>query len=105
MCGRFAQYISLDEYFDAMGLKPDQITFDTEPIGRYNVAPGTRVLLLNGQHDALRLDTVLWGYGPEWWDKQPLINARGETAAGSCTDMTTEKKGCDCDVRQQQGHG
>lgn len=82
MCGRFAQYSSRDEYFKALGLQPDEITFDPEPIGRYNVAPGTRVLLLNEQDDALRLDPVFWGYGPEWWDKQPLINARGETAAG-----------------------
>ncbi|MBK4772562.1 MAG: SOS response-associated peptidase [Pantoea sp. Morm] len=81
MCGRFAQYSSRDEYFDALGLKPDEITFDPEPIGRFNVAPGTRVLLLNEQDDVLRLDPVFWGYGPEWWDKQPLINARGETAA------------------------
>ncbi len=42
MCGRFAQYSSRDEYFDALGLKPDEITFDPEPIGRFNVAPGTK---------------------------------------------------------------
>ena len=81
MCGRFAQYSSRDEYFDALGLKPDEITYDPEPIGRYNVAPGTKVLLLNDREDQLHLDPVFWGYGPEWWDKQPLINARGETAA------------------------
>ncbi|NWA64107.1 SOS response-associated peptidase family protein [Pantoea sp. B9002] len=81
MCGRFAQYSSRDEYFDSLGLKPDEITFDPEPIGRFNVAPGTKVLLLSEREDGLHLDPVFWGYGPEWWDKQPLINARGETAA------------------------
>lgn len=81
MCGRFAQYSSRDEYFDALGLKPDEITYDPEAIGRYNVAPGTKVLLLNDRGDELHLDPVFWGYGPEWWDRQPLINARGETAA------------------------
>lgn len=81
MCGRFAQYSSRDNYFDALGLAPDEITFDPEPLGRFNVAPGTKVLLLNEREDSLRLDPVYWGYGPEWWDKQPLINARGETAA------------------------
>ena len=81
MCGRFAQYSSRDDYFDSLGLKPDEITFDPEPIGRFNVAPGTKVLLLSEREDALHLDPVFWGYGPEWWDKQPLINARGETAA------------------------
>ncbi|WP_455853818.1 SOS response-associated peptidase family protein [Pantoea endophytica] len=81
MCGRFAQYSSRDDYFDSLGLKSDEITFDPEPIGRFNVAPGTKVLLLSEREDALQLDPVFWGYGPEWWDKQPLINARGETAA------------------------
>lgn len=81
MCGRFAQYSSRDDYFDSLGLKPDEITFDPEPIGRFNVAPGTKVLLLSEREDALHLDPVFWGYGPEWWDKQPLTNARGETAA------------------------
>lgn len=45
MCGRFAQYSSRDDYFESIGLKTDEITFDPEPLGRYNVAPGTKVLL------------------------------------------------------------
>jgi len=81
MCGRFAQYSSRDEYFEALGVKPDEIIYDPEPIGRFNVAPGTKVLLLNEREDELHFDPVYWGYGPEWWNKQPLINARGETAA------------------------
>ncbi|WP_293797670.1 SOS response-associated peptidase family protein [uncultured Pantoea sp.] len=81
MCGRFAQYSSRDEYFESLGLKADEIQYDPEPIGRFNVAPGTKVLLLNERDEELHLDPVYWGYGPEWWDKQPLINARGETAA------------------------
>jgi len=81
MCGRFAQYSSRDEYFEALGVKPDEIIYDPEPIGRFNVAPGTKVLLLNEREDELHLDPVYWGYGPEWWNKQPLINARCETAA------------------------
>ncbi|MFB6327307.1 SOS response-associated peptidase family protein [Pantoea deleyi] len=81
MCGRFAQYSSRDDYFDALELKADEIVYDPEPIGRFNVAPGTKVLLLNERGDALHFDPVYWGYGPAWWHKQPLINARGETAA------------------------
>ncbi|WHQ73489.1 SOS response-associated peptidase family protein [Pantoea sp. Lij88] len=80
MCGRFAQYSSRDEYFDALGLKSDEIIYDPEPIARFNVAPGTKVLLLNEREDEFHFDPV-YCYGPEWWDKQPLINARGETAA------------------------
>ena len=41
MCGRFAQYSSRDDYFDSLGLTPDEIIFDPEPLGRFNVAPGT----------------------------------------------------------------
>lgn len=81
MCGRFAQYSSRDDYFESLGLKAEEIQYDPEPIGRFNVAPGTKVLLLNERDEELHLDPVCWGYGPEWWDKQPLINARGETAA------------------------
>jgi putative SOS response-associated peptidase YedK len=83
MCGRFAQYQSREFYFDALGIADSDYVHDPEPIGRYNVAPGTNVLLLNQRDGELKLDPVYWGYGPEWWDKQPLINARGETAASS----------------------
>lgn len=83
MCGRFAQYQSRDVYFDALGIAESDYVHDPEPIGRYNVAPGTNVLLLSERNQHTHLDPVYWGYGPEWWDKQPLINARGETAASS----------------------
>jgi putative SOS response-associated peptidase YedK len=83
MCGRFAQYQSRDVYLDALGAAGSDYVHDPEPIGRYNVAPGTNVLLLSERDDKLKIDPVYWGYGPEWWDKQPLINARGETAASS----------------------
>ncbi|EIV7250637.1 TPA: SOS response-associated peptidase [Klebsiella variicola subsp. variicola] len=59
------------------------IAYDPEPIGRYNVAPGTKVLLLSERDEQLHLGPVLWGYAPGWWDKAPLINARVETAATS----------------------
>lgn len=81
MCGRFAQYSSRNDYFDALGIPADEIIYDPQPIGRYNVAPGTRVLLLNQRDNQLHLDPVLWSYGPDWWHKAPLINARSETAA------------------------
>ena len=67
--------------------KPDEgdrdIAYDPEPIGRYNVAPGTKVLLLSERDEQLHLDPVFWGYAPGWRDKAPLINARVETAATS----------------------
>lgn len=65
MCGRFAQYSSRDEYFEALGASPEELTRDPEPIGRYNVAPGTKVLLLSERDVDLAFDPVYWGYGPE----------------------------------------
>lgn len=58
MYGRFAQYSSRDDYFSCLGLEGRTITFDPEPIGRYNVAPETRVLLLHSEDNAYSLDPV-----------------------------------------------
>lgn len=82
MCGRFTQYRSREAYLEAFNEKTERdIAYDPEPVGRYNVAPGTRVLLLNERDHRLHLDPVHWGYSPVWWHKQPLINAKSETAA------------------------
>jgi len=84
MCGRFAQSQSREEYLSCLAQEAERdIAYDPEPIGRYNVAPGTRVLLLSERAGKLHLDPVHWGYAPGWWDKPPLINARVETAASS----------------------
>ena len=84
MCGRFTQYNSREEYLSFLGEEAERdISYDPEPIGRYNVAPGTRVLLLSERRSQLHLDPVHWGYAPEWWNKPALINARSETAANS----------------------
>lgn len=84
MCGRFTQIRSREDYLAS--LADDEVTaipFDAEPLGRYNVAPGTKVLLLSERDNRLHLDATHWGYAPGWWDKAPLINARVETAATS----------------------
>lgn len=84
MCGRFAQSQTRKEYLAYLAEEADRdIAYDPEPIGRYNVAPGTKVLLLSERNEQLHLDPVHWGYAPGWWDKPPLINARVETAAAS----------------------
>lgn len=84
MCGRFAQAQSREEYLAHLVEAAERdIARDPAPIGRYNVAPGTKVLLLNERDEQLHLDAVYWGYAPGWWDKPPLINARVETAASS----------------------
>ncbi|TDN51517.1 SOS response-associated peptidase family protein [Scandinavium goeteborgense] len=83
MCGRFSQYNTREDYLAYLAETDRDIPFDPQPIGRYNVAPGTKVLLLNERNDLLHLDSVIWGYAPSWWHKPPLINARVETAASS----------------------
>lgn len=81
MCGRFAQAQTREEYLAYLADEADRdIPYDPEPIGRYNVSPGTKVLLLSKRNEQLHLDPVLWSYAPEWWDNTPLINACVETA-------------------------
>ncbi|WP_435948165.1 SOS response-associated peptidase [Dryocola sp. BD586] len=84
MCGRFAQFQMREKYLTYLVDEDErEIPYDPQPVARYNVAPGTRVLLLSERADRLHLDPVVWGYAPGWWDKAPLINARVETAAAS----------------------
>ena len=48
MCGRFVQYQGISDYLEV--LAPDRVVvsgYDNQPIGRYNVAPGTRVSILH----------------------------------------------------------
>lgn len=84
MCGRFSQSMTREDYLSLLAEEVERdIPYDREPIGRFNVAPGTKVLLLSERDEKLHLDPVIWGYAPGWWDKPPLINARSETAATS----------------------
>ncbi|CAH1480745.1 Uncharacterised ACR, COG2135 (plasmid) [Klebsiella quasipneumoniae] len=65
MCGRFSQSLTREEYLSLFANKADRnIAYDPEPIGRYNVAPGTVVLLLSERDEQLQLDPVHWGYAP-----------------------------------------
>lgn len=87
MCGRFSQHQTRADYLDALSSDlPFNGALDPVPIGRYNVAPGTRVLLLNQRDGELHLDPLRWGYQPHWAKeahRPPVINARVETAATS----------------------
>lgn len=86
MCGRLSQHRTAVEYLKALGCEvPLADASDSAPIGRYNVAPGTRVPILYRQPDGLHLQPVTWGYAPFWAQgkRPPAINARMETAASS----------------------
>lgn len=59
MCGRFAQAQTREEYLVCLANEADRdIAYGPEPIGRYNVAPGTKVLLLSERDELLYLDPV-----------------------------------------------
>lgn len=59
MCGRFAQSQTREEYLAYLVEEAERdIAYDPEPIGRYNVAPGTKVLLLSERDEQLHLDPV-----------------------------------------------
>lgn len=84
MCGQFTRYNSREEYLASPGEEAERdIPYDQEPIGRYNFAPGTKVLQLNERSSKLHLDYVYWGCCPEWWNNPTLINTRSETAANN----------------------
>ncbi len=90
MCERFAQAQTREEYLAYLADEGDRdIAYDPEHIRHYNVEPGKKVLLLSERDEQLHLDHVFWGYAPGWWDKQPLINARVETAATiGCSNLS-----------------
>lgn len=65
MCGRFTQYEPRSHYINV--LSPDREFaggIDEIPIGRYNVAPGTRVLMLNQRDNKIFLDPVNGAISP-----------------------------------------
>ncbi len=65
MCGRFSQSMTREDYLALLaGEVVRDIPYDPEPIGRFNVAPGTKVLLLSERDEKLHLDPVVWGYAP-----------------------------------------
>ncbi len=84
MCGRFVQSLTAVEYLEALRIEVPVVGgFSPEPVGRYNVAPRTRVLLMHQEEEGLRLEPVPWGYAPGWakGPRPPAINARVETVA------------------------
>nr|WP_314877477.1 SOS response-associated peptidase family protein [uncultured Pseudomonas sp.] len=82
MCGRFVQSQGLADYLRELDAEQDVISgYDNVPINRYNVAPGSRVLILHSVAEGLRIDPCHWGWAPFWaTGKRPApINARVET--------------------------
>ncbi|MHB0844774.1 SOS response-associated peptidase family protein [Stutzerimonas nitrititolerans] len=86
MCGRITQYSQAVEYLFTLDPQLQLVGgIPSEPIGRYNVPPQSKVQLLHQDEDGLRMEGVRWGYAPFWAQgkRPPAINARVETAATS----------------------
>lgn len=67
MCGRFAQYQGQADYLRELAAGQEVISgYDNVPIGRYNVAPGSRVLVMHNPGNGLRIDPCHWGWAPFW---------------------------------------
>ncbi len=65
MCGRFSHSMTREDYLALIAEEAERDTpFDPEPIGRYNVAPGTKVMPVSERDEQLHLDPVYWGYAP-----------------------------------------
>jgi len=77
MGGRFAQYRTAINCLEALGanLADFWTGLETRPLGRYNVAPGSRALLLKRQDAGLQLDPLICGYLP-WWAPTAGTNGR-----------------------------
>lgn len=86
MCGRFAQYRSLQDYLRELDSERTIIgLFDETPIARYNIAQSTPVQLIHSQGKDPAVSAVKWGWRPHWAQgkQPPPINARLETVATS----------------------
>jgi len=82
MCGRYADYLDLEDFEYLFGFSPKEFEFKK----RYNIAPSTFVTTVredeDGDREAARLK---WGLVPFWAKDAKIgykmINARSETAA------------------------
>ncbi|MEM9345108.1 MAG: SOS response-associated peptidase [Planctomycetota bacterium] len=82
MCGRYqlkAQAGRLAELFHALHVEGADLI-----VPRYNIAPGTPVLVVRDTPTGRRIEHVRWGLVPGWADDPKIgycmINARSETA-------------------------
>jgi putative SOS response-associated peptidase YedK len=77
MCGRIKQSKSdMVDYMETM--RQNDYTILAEADGpRYNVPPGTRPAVIH-RLDAGKwiMDRLFWGYGPAWYERPPVRNAR-----------------------------
>ncbi|WP_263263016.1 SOS response-associated peptidase family protein [Pseudomonas entomophila] len=84
MCGRFVQDRSVADYVDWLGTNAAS-GYDGVPLERYNVAPTSKVHVLQESGNGLLISAIKWGWQPFWakGKRPPAINARVETVSSS----------------------
>ena len=84
MCGRVTQHRRRIKYASEVGWAADYLKWLGDRVADYNVAPGSWPWLMHTLHEGKEsIDTVHWGYRPEWAIEKGLpeqINARVESA-------------------------
>jgi putative SOS response-associated peptidase YedK len=85
MCGRLTQIRRSNEYAASFEPELPVVIRDDSGMQNWNVAPGTRPLLMHRfEDDRLHVERVHWGYRPSWAIDKGIpmaINARIEKAA------------------------
>lgn len=67
MCGRFAQYQGIADYYAELMSEQDIISgYDNVPIEHYNVMPHAKAQLLHAEPDGLVFSAERWGWKPHW---------------------------------------
>ncbi|OHS15550.1 hypothetical protein HMPREF3289_05615 [Pseudomonas sp. HMSC75E02] len=67
MCGRFAQYRAISDYYAELMSEQHVISgWDETPLGRYNVMPQSRAQLLHAEPGGLVFQAVRWWWEPSW---------------------------------------
>lgn len=73
MCGRYADFLEIQDLVDAFNLMNPGETPDHEP--RFNVAPTQLVRVVRQGTDGALLDSARWGLVPSW-AKDPSVGVR-----------------------------
>jgi putative SOS response-associated peptidase YedK len=85
MCGRITQYRKAQEYMQALGFPASVSKEAAERAPSYNTPPGSTPWLIHPfDAEGPLIDTVKWGYRPNWAAEKGIalaINARIEKAA------------------------
>ena len=77
MCGRFAQILGKEELMKSFSAK----TSEFSPIPRYNIAPGSDVVVILEEEGLRKITLRRWGLVHSWASEggRGMINARSET--------------------------